>query len=129
MQAEQILNFAIYQENEMYLTKNILESNHSVRRPKGPYGGIRLGSLSFILMVMKESRYLLLDKGVCVRNYGDGGLCKPRGIWWLGRNRFIYGILFCFGNLFGIPTEEDCLNERSLSTLLLKQINNNTKSK
>ncbi len=42
-----------------------------------------------ILMNLKELRYLLLDKGVCTRDYSDGVLCKPRGIWWLGRNRFI----------------------------------------
>lgn len=42
---------------------------------------------SIILIVMKELRYLSLDKGVCIRNYGDGDLNKPRGIWWLGRNR------------------------------------------
>ena len=41
------------------------------------------------LTVVKELRYLLLDKGVCARDYSDGALCKPRGIWWLGRNRFI----------------------------------------
>ncbi len=41
------------------------------------------------LMIVKELRYLLLDKGVCTRDYSDGVLCKPRGIWWLGRNRFI----------------------------------------
>ena len=41
------------------------------------------------LMVEKELRYLLLDKGVCARDYSDGILCKPGGIWWLGRNRFI----------------------------------------
>jgi hypothetical protein len=41
------------------------------------------------LMVVKELRYLLLDKGVYARDYSDGALYKPRGIWWLGRNRFI----------------------------------------
>lgn len=40
-------------------------------------------------MVVKELRYLLLDKGVYARDYSDGALYKPRGIWWLGRNRFI----------------------------------------
>jgi hypothetical protein len=38
---------------------------------------------------MKELQYLMPDKETYVRNYGDGGLYKPRGIWWLGRNRFI----------------------------------------
>lgn len=84
-----MLNFAIHQENEMYVTKYILESNHNVRRLKDFFEGIRLGSLSFILMVVKELRYLLLDKGVCTRSYSNGALYKPRGIWWLGRNRFI----------------------------------------
>ena len=74
---------------EMYVTKYILESNYSIRRPKGSYGRIRLGTISFVLMVMKELRYLLLDKGVYTRHYSDGALCKPRGNWWLGRNRFI----------------------------------------
>lgn len=37
IQANRMLNFAIHQENEMYLTKYILESNHSVRRLKGSY--------------------------------------------------------------------------------------------
>lgn len=41
------------------------------------------------LIIVKKPRYLLLDKGILVRDYGDGALCKPRGIWWLGRNRFI----------------------------------------
>jgi len=44
------------------------------------------------LMVVKELRYLLLDKGVYARDYSDGALCKPRGIWWLGRNRFIRSV-------------------------------------
>lgn len=44
------------------------------------------------LMIVKELRYLLLDKGVCTRDYSDGALCKLRGIWWLGRNRFIRSV-------------------------------------
>ena len=59
-------------------------------QPKVFHRGGRLTSIpSIILMVVKELRYLLLDKGVCTRNYGNSTLCKPRGIWWLGRNRFI----------------------------------------
>ena len=41
------------------------------------------------MIIVKELRYLLLDKGVCTRDYSDGALYKPRGIWWLGRNKFI----------------------------------------
>lgn len=89
MRTNRMLNFAIHQENEMYVTKYILKSNHSVRRQKGSCGGIQLGSLSFVLMVVKELRYLLLDKGVYTRSYSNGALYKPRGMWWLGRNRFI----------------------------------------
>lgn len=80
----------------MNVIKHILGQNLCVRHLKIPFGKIQSGGLPFFLMIIKESRYLLLDKGVCVRNYGDGALCKPRGIWWLGRNKFIYGILFCF---------------------------------
>ena len=129
MQANLYTNFAINQENKMKIIKLKLDSNLVVSCLKNPFRRIRLRSFPLFLMIVKELQYLLLDKGVYARNYSNGAFCKPRGIWWLGRNRFIYGILFCFGNLFGIPTEEDCLNERSLSTLLLKQINNNTKSK
>lgn len=89
MQDNQILSFVTYQNNEMNIIIYILESNHSVRRPKGSRGGTRLGTLSFVLMIVKELRYLLLDKGVYTRHCSDGALCKPRGIWWLGRNRFI----------------------------------------
>ena len=89
MQDNQILSFVTYQNNEMNIIIYILESNHSVRRPKGSRGGTRLGTISFVLMIVKELRYLLLDKGVYTRHYSDGALCKPRGNWWLGRNRFI----------------------------------------
>lgn len=89
MRAIRMLNFASHQENEMFVTKYILESNHSVKRPKGSFGGIQLGSLSFVLMVMKELRHLMPDKEAYVRNYGDGVLYKPGRIWWLGRNKFI----------------------------------------
>jgi hypothetical protein len=59
-------------------------------QPKVFHRGGRLTSIpSIILMVVKELRYLLLDKGVCTRNYGNSTLFKPKGIWWLGRNRFI----------------------------------------
>lgn len=89
LQANRMLNFASHQENEMYVTRYILKSNYIVRRLKSSCGGTRLGTLSFVLMIVKELRYLLLDKGVYTRHYSDGALCKPRGIWWLGRNRFI----------------------------------------
>ena len=57
-----MLDFASHQENEMYVTKYILESNYRIRRPKGSYGRIRLGTISFVLMVMKELLYLMPDK-------------------------------------------------------------------
>lgn len=78
----------------MNVIKYILETKHSARHLKSSFGIIRLRSLSLFLMVVKELRYLLLDNEVCARDYSDGVLCKPRGIWWLGRNRFTRFVAF-----------------------------------
>lgn len=73
----------------MYLIKHILRLNHYVKWQERPLERIRIGSLSLSSIVVKELRYLLLDKGVYTRDYSNGALYKLRGIWWLGRNRFI----------------------------------------
>lgn len=89
MQANLYTNFAINQENKMEIIKLKLDSNLVVSCLKSPFRRIRLRSFPLFLMIVKELQYLLLDKGVYARNYSNGAFCKPRGIWWLGRNKFI----------------------------------------
>lgn len=89
MQTNLYTNFAINQENKMEIIKLMLDHNLIVRCLKSSFRRIQLGGSPFFLIVVKELRYLLLDKGVCTRSYSNGALYKPRGIWWLGRNRFI----------------------------------------
>lgn len=89
MQDNLYTNFAINQENKMEIIKLKLNSNLIVRYLKSPFRRIRLRSFPLFLIIVKELRYLLLDKGICNRDYSDRALCSPRGIWWLGRNRFI----------------------------------------
>lgn len=73
----------------MIVKKLILESNHSIKLLQSLQEGIRLGNHPFFLIIRENLCYSSLSKEKNTRGNDDGAHCKQRGIWWLGRNRFI----------------------------------------
>lgn len=99
----------------MIVKKLILESNYCIRLLQSLQEGIQLGSHPFFLIIRENLCYSSLSKEKNTRGYDDGAHCKHRGIWWLGKNRFIRVVAsvtsFGIGGGFGEDSASSALWE------------------